>query len=112
MSGKSTYLKQVALLQIMAQMGSFIPAEEATFRITDQIFSRVGSNDDIATNCSTFMMEMKEISYIIQQANEKSLIIIDELGRGTSVEEGVGLCHAISEHLLKTGAFTLFATHF
>nr|XP_039269249.1 mutS protein homolog 4-like [Styela clava] len=112
MSGKSTYLKQVALLQIMAQIGSFVPAEYASFRLSDQIFSRVGSDDDIETNSSTFMVEMKEINYIIQNVTGNSLVIIDELGRGTSSEEGVGLCWAISEFLLSQKAFTLFATHF
>ncbi|XP_063284105.1 mutS protein homolog 4 [Pelobates fuscus] len=112
MSGKSTYLKQIALCQIMAQIGSFVPAEYASFRIAEQIFTRIGMDDDIETNSSTFMREMKEITYIVQNANDKSLIIIDELGRGTSTEEGIGLCYAICEYLLGIKAFTLFATHF
>uniref|UniRef100_H3AEP5 MutS protein homolog 4 n=1 Tax=Latimeria chalumnae TaxID=7897 RepID=H3AEP5_LATCH len=112
MSGKSTFLKQIALCQIMAQIGSFIPAEYASFRIAEQIFTRIGVDDDIETNSSTFMKEMKEITFIIQNANDRSLIIIDELGRGTSTEEGVGICHAICEYLLNLKAFTLFATHF
>ncbi|XP_063795122.1 mutS protein homolog 4 isoform X3 [Pseudophryne corroboree] len=112
MSGKSTYLKQIALCQIMAQIGSFVPAEYCSFRIAEQIFTRIGMDDDIETNSSTFMKEMKEITYIIQNANEKSLIIIDELGRGTSTEEGIGICYAVCEHLLGLKAFTLFATHF
>ncbi|KAK6172054.1 hypothetical protein SNE40_018018 [Patella caerulea] len=112
MSGKSTYLRQVALLQIMAQTGSFVPAQYASFRSADHIFSRIGSDDDIETNSSTFMVEMKEINYIIQNASENSLIIIDELGRGTSADEGVGICYAISEYLLNCKAFTLFVTHF
>uniref|UniRef100_A0A8C5R1I9 MutS protein homolog 4 n=1 Tax=Leptobrachium leishanense TaxID=445787 RepID=A0A8C5R1I9_9ANUR len=112
MSGKSTYLKQTALCQIMAQIGSFVPAEYACFRIAGQIFTRIGMDDDIETNSSTFMKEMKEVTYIIQNANDKSLIIIDELGRGTSAEEGIGLCYAICEFLLSRKAFTLFATHF
>jgi DNA mismatch repair protein MSH4 len=112
MSGKSTLLKQVAVLQVMAQIGSYIPAEFASFRICDKLFSRIGSNDDIQTNCSSFMIEMKEMSYIIRNITPNSLVIIDELGRGTSVEEGVGLCFAISEHLIQSQAFTLFATHF
>uniref|UniRef100_A0A3Q2DG95 MutS homolog 4 n=1 Tax=Cyprinodon variegatus TaxID=28743 RepID=A0A3Q2DG95_CYPVA len=112
MSGKSTYLKQVALCQIMAQIGSFVPAEYASFRIADQIFTRIGVDDDFETNCSTFMLEMKEISYIIHNASDRSLIIIDELGRGTSAEEGIGICHAVCEFLLGLKAFTLFATHF
>ncbi|XP_075688973.1 mutS protein homolog 4 isoform X3 [Rhinoderma darwinii] len=112
MSGKSTYLKQIALCQIMAQIGSFVPAEYCSFRIAEQIFTRIGMDDDIETNASTFMKEMKEITYIIQNANEKSLIIIDELGRGTSAEEGIGICYAVCEHLIGSRAFTLFATHF
>ncbi|KAM6262316.1 mutS protein homolog 4 isoform 2-T2 [Porphyrio hochstetteri] len=112
MSGKSTYLKQIALCQIMAQIGSYVPAEYCSFRIADQIFTRIGMDDDIETNASTFMKEMKEITYIIQNANDKSLIIIDELGRGTSAEEGIGICYAACEYLLNLKAFTLFATHF
>ncbi|XP_070186875.1 mutS protein homolog 4-like [Littorina saxatilis] len=112
MSGKSTYLRQVALLQIMAQIGSFVPAEYASFRLTSHIFSRVGSDDDMETNSSTFTLEMKEMNYITQNSTNNSLIIIDELGRGTSAEEGVGICWAICEYLLKTKAFTFFVTHF
>uniref|UniRef100_A0A8C2TV68 MutS homolog 4 n=1 Tax=Coturnix japonica TaxID=93934 RepID=A0A8C2TV68_COTJA len=112
MSGKSTYLKQIALCQIMAQIGSYVPAEYCSFRIAEQIFTRIGMDDDIETNASTFMKEMKEITYIIQNANDKSLIIIDELGRGTSAEEGIGICYAACEYLLHLKAFTLFATHF
>ncbi|XP_014778440.1 mutS protein homolog 4 [Octopus bimaculoides] len=112
MSGKSTYLRQVALLQIMAQIGCFVPATYASFRISDQIFTRIGSDDDLETNASTFMLEMREINYIIQNASDTSLIIIDELGRGTSVKEGLGICYAICEYLLSTKAITLFVTHF
>ncbi|XP_032921644.1 mutS protein homolog 4 isoform X4 [Catharus ustulatus] len=112
MSGKSTYLKQIALCQIMAQIGSYVPAEYCSFRIAEQIFTRIGMDDDIETNASTFMKEMKEITYIIQNANDKSLIIIDELGRGTSAQEGIGICYAACEYLLNLKAFTLFATHF
>uniref|UniRef100_A0A8C9Y884 DNA mismatch repair protein n=1 Tax=Sander lucioperca TaxID=283035 RepID=A0A8C9Y884_SANLU len=112
MSGKSTYLKQVALCQIMAQIGSFVPAEYASFRVADQVFTRIGVDDDFETNSSTFMLEMKEISYIIHNVSDRSLIIIDELGRGTSAEEGIGICHSVCEFLLSHKAFTLFATHF
>uniref|UniRef100_T1IXC0 DNA mismatch repair proteins mutS family domain-containing protein n=1 Tax=Strigamia maritima TaxID=126957 RepID=T1IXC0_STRMM len=112
MSGKSTYLKQVALLQIMAQIGSYVPAEYASFKIVNHIFLRMGSDDDIETNASTFMMEMREANYILQNATENSLIIMDELGRGTAIDEGIALCFAISEQLLSLKAFTLFATHF
>ncbi|KAM9466550.1 mutS protein homolog 4 [Clarias gariepinus] len=112
MSGKSTYLRQVALCQIMAQIGSFVPAEFASFRVADQIFTRIGVDDDFETNSSTFMVEMKEVSYIIHNASNRSLIIIDELGRGTSAEEGIGICHSVCEFLIGVKAFTLFATHF
>ncbi|XP_047183332.1 mutS protein homolog 4 isoform X3 [Scophthalmus maximus] len=119
MSGKSTYLKQVALCQIMAQIapcpiipGSFVPADYASFRVADQIFTRIGVDDDFETNSSTFMLEMREISYIIHNVSDRSLIIIDELGRGTSAEEGIGICHSVCEFLLGLKAFTLFATHF
>ncbi|XP_020824179.1 mutS protein homolog 4 isoform X2 [Phascolarctos cinereus] len=112
MSGKSTYLKQIALCQIMAQIGSFVPAEYSSFRITEQIFTRISMNDDIETNSSTFMKEMKEIAYILHNANDRSLILIDELGRGTNTEEGIGICYAVCEYLQSLKAFTLFATHF
>nr|XP_040055241.1 mutS protein homolog 4 isoform X1 [Gasterosteus aculeatus aculeatus] len=112
MSGKSTYLKQVALCQVMAQIGSFVPADYASFRVADQIFTRIGVDDDFETNSSTFMLEMKEISYIIHNVSDRSLIIIDELGRGTSAEEGIGICYSVCEFLLSRKAFTLFATHF
>ncbi|XP_072025616.1 mutS protein homolog 4-like [Amphiura filiformis] len=112
MSGKSTYLKQIALLQIMAQIGCFVPADYASFRICDQIFSRIGFEDDIETNASTFMLEMREANYIVQNCSHKSLVIIDELGRGTSSEEGIGICYAICEFLLTVKAFVFFVTHF
>lgn len=112
MGGKSTYLRQVALLQIMAQIGSFVPAQYASVRIADQIFSRIGSDDHMESNSSTFTLEMKETNYIVQNVTNNGLVIIDELGRGTSAEEGVGLCWAICEHLLKTQAYTFFVTHF
>ncbi|XP_050661219.1 mutS protein homolog 4 [Macaca thibetana thibetana] len=112
MSGKSTYLKQIALCQIMAQIGSYVPAEYSSFRIAKQIFTRLSTDDDIETNSSTFMKEMKEIAYILHNANDKSLILIDELGRGTNTEEGIGICYAVCEYLLSLKAFTLFATHF
>ncbi|XP_041573135.1 mutS protein homolog 4 isoform X7 [Taeniopygia guttata] len=96
----------------LSDYGSYVPAEYCSFRIAEQIFTRIGMDDDIETNASTFMKEMKEITYIIQNANDKSLIIIDELGRGTSAEEGIGICYAACEYLLNLKAFTLFATHF
>jgi len=112
MSGKSTYLRKIALLQVMAQCGCFVPAEYASFKLTNQIFVRCGNDDDMETNCSTFKLEMKEMSYILQNLTEQSLIIVDELGRGTSIEEGVAIAYAISEEILSTKAFTFFATHF
>ncbi|ELU10757.1 hypothetical protein CAPTEDRAFT_92723, partial [Capitella teleta] len=112
MSGKSTYLRQIALLQVMAQVGSFVPAEYASFRLTDQIFSRIGSEEDIESNASSFMVEMKDMNYILRSASDKSLIIMDELGRGTNVDEAIGICHAICEHLISTKAFSFLATHF
>ncbi|TKS86444.1 MutS protein -like protein 4 [Collichthys lucidus] len=105
MSGKSTYLKQVALCQIMAQIGSFVPAEYASVRVADQIFTRIGVDDDFETNSSTFMLEMKEMSYIIHNVSERSLIIIDELGRWYQCR---GRHRYLSLHL----QFTLFATHY
>lgn len=112
MSGKSTYLKQVAALQVMAQLGSFVPAKHASFRIADQIFARTGHGDDIETNCSTFLMEMREINYVLQNFTDTSLIIIDELGRGTSEEEGSAMCIAITEKFIDSDAFVIIATHF
>uniref|UniRef100_A0A915N0D3 DNA mismatch repair proteins mutS family domain-containing protein n=1 Tax=Meloidogyne javanica TaxID=6303 RepID=A0A915N0D3_MELJA len=112
MSGKSTYMRQVCLLQIMAQMGCLVPAESATFIPMTHIFSRVGHNDDLVRNLSGFSVEMSEMATILQNANQSSLIIIDELARSTSTEEGIGISYAICERILAIGAFTLFATHF
>ncbi|XP_020824182.1 mutS protein homolog 4 isoform X4 [Phascolarctos cinereus] len=96
----------------LSDYGSFVPAEYSSFRITEQIFTRISMNDDIETNSSTFMKEMKEIAYILHNANDRSLILIDELGRGTNTEEGIGICYAVCEYLQSLKAFTLFATHF
>lgn len=112
MSGKSTYLRQIVLLQIMAQVGCYVPAEFACFRIADRIFSRVSNRDSIEANASTFMLEMKETAYILANVGPSSLIIIDELGRGTAVDEGSGICWAICEKLMETNCFTFLATHF
>ncbi|KAE9548385.1 hypothetical protein FO519_008399 [Halicephalobus sp. NKZ332] len=112
MAGKSTYMKQICLLQILAQLGCFVPAEFASFAPMERIFSRVGHNDDITRNLSAFALEMAEISIILPNANEKSLIVIDELARSTSTEEGIGICYAICEKLIRSRAFVLFATHF
>ena len=115
MSGKSTYLKQIVLLQIMAQCGCFIPASndpQPVFRLADSIFSRVSMSDSIESNSSTFAMEMKETAYILNSLGSTSIVIMDELGRGTSPDEGAALCWAISEAFAKTSAFTFLATHF
>jgi DNA mismatch repair protein MutS len=113
MGGKSTYLRQVALLIVMAQVGSFIPAESATIGIVDKIFARIGASDNVLEGESTFMVEMREMSAIIQNATPRSLVIIDEVGRGTSTRDGYCLALAILEHLVtQTHSLTLFATHF
>ena len=112
MSGKSTYLRQVVLLSIMAQVGCYVPAQYAMFRIPDRIFSRVSNRDCIETNSSTFMVEMQEIAFILSNVGPLSLIIIDELGRGTSVLEGASICWAVCEKLLKSQSFIFLATHF
>lgn len=112
MSGKSTYLCQIALVQILAQIGCFVPAEYASFRTVNHVFTRMGSCDDIETNTSTFSQEMKEVNYILQNVTDRSLVLIDELGRGTSGLEGVGLCHAVCEKLLTTRASIFLVTHY
>ncbi|MHC4660453.1 MAG: DNA mismatch repair protein MutS [Planctomycetota bacterium] len=113
MAGKSTYIRQVALLVLMAQMGSFIPAAQASIGIADAIFTRVGASDELHRGRSTFMVEMTETANILNNATEKSLIILDEVGRGTSTFDGVSLAWAVTEHVSrKLGARTLFATHY
>ncbi|MEO6054622.1 MAG: DNA mismatch repair protein MutS [Chthoniobacterales bacterium] len=113
MAGKSTYIRQVALLTLMAQMGSFIPAEEAHIGIVDRIFTRVGANDDLARGQSTFMVEMNETANIVNNATVHSLIILDEIGRGTSTFDGLSIAWSVAEYLHdKIGARTFFATHY
>ncbi len=115
MAGKSTYLRQVALIVLMAQIGSFVPAAEAQIGLTDQIFTRVGASDNLAGGQSTFMVEMVEAANILQNATQRGLILLDELGRGTSTYDGLSIAWAIAEHIhdrARLGARTLFATHY
>lgn len=113
MAGKSTYMRQVAILVIMAQTGSFIPARSASISPVDSIFTRVGATDDISTGQSTFMVEMQEVSYILRNATKNSLILLDEIGRGTSTYDGMSIARAVVEYLVKkVHGFTLFATHY
>ncbi len=115
MAGKSTYIRQVALLTIMAHMGCFVPADEARFGLTDRVFTRVGASDDLARGRSTFMVEMQETANILNNATPKSLIVLDEIGRGTSTFDGISIAWAVAEHLClkaEVKAKTLFATHY
>ncbi len=113
MAGKSTYMRQVALITVMAQIGSFVPAREARISVIDKIFTRVGASDDLAMGQSTFMLEMSEVAYILHNATKNSLIIYDEIGRGTSTFDGLAIARAVAEYTLKkVGAKTLFATHY
>ncbi|HSV43961.1 MAG TPA: DNA mismatch repair protein MutS, partial [Candidatus Bathyarchaeia archaeon] len=112
MAGKSTYIRQIAILIILAQMGSYIPASSATIGTVDKIFTRIGAHDDIAKGQSTFMVEMNEMADILNNLSARSLVILDEIGRGTSTYDGLSLAWALAEHLQKTPARTLFATHF
>ncbi|MEI6502855.1 MAG: DNA mismatch repair protein MutS, partial [Armatimonadota bacterium] len=113
MAGKSTYLRQVALITLLAQMGSFVPATEARIGLVDRIFTRVGASDDLATGQSTFMVEMTETANILHNATARSLIILDEIGRGTSTFDGLSIAWAVAEHIVRSlGAKTLFATHY
>lgn len=113
MAGKSTYMRQVALICLMAQIGSFVPAKRAELSIISSIFTRVGASDDLATGQSTFMVEMNEVSTIIKNADKNSLIILDEVGRGTSTFDGMSIARAVLEHIVrKIGAKTLFSTHY
>ena len=113
MGGKSTYMRQVALIALLAHCGSFVPAQHAVLGEIDQIFTRIGASDDLASGRSTFMVEMTEAANILHNATEKSLVLVDEIGRGTSTFDGLALAYAIARHLLeKNRSYTLFATHY
>ncbi len=115
MAGKSTYMRQVALITLMAQMGCFVPASSAEIGIVDAVFTRVGASDDLAAGKSTFMVEMSEVAHILQNASRHSLLILDEIGRGTSTFDGMSIARAVLEYIgnrRKLGAKTLFATHY
>ena len=115
MAGKSTYMRQVALITLMAQIGSFVPAAEAQIGVVDKIFTRVGASDDLSMGQSTFMVEMMEVANILEEATQNSLVILDEIGRGTSTYDGLSIAWAVAEYIEnkeKCGAKTLFATHY
>ncbi|MCB0079204.1 MAG: DNA mismatch repair protein MutS, partial [Anaerolineales bacterium] len=115
MAGKSSWLRQTALIVLMAQIGSFVPADSARIGLVDRIFTRIGAQDDIATGQSTFMVEMLETANILNHATRRSLVVLDEIGRGTSTYDGLAIARAIVEHLHnapKLGCKTLFATHY
>ena len=113
MSGKSTYMRQVALTVVMAQIGCYVPCDQALLPVTDQIFTRIGAADDLASGQSTFMMEMMESQHAIANATAQSLLLFDEIGRGTSTYDGMALAQAMMEHIHnEIGANTLFSTHY
>jgi DNA mismatch repair protein MutS len=113
MAGKSTYMRQVALITLLAQMGCFVPAEYARISVVDRIFTRIGASDDLSSGQSTFMVEMSEVSYILENATSNSLIILDEVGRGTSTFDGLSIAWAVVDYISRRlGAKTLFATHY
>jgi len=112
MAGKSTFMRQVALITIMAQIGSFVPAEYAHIGIVDKVFTRVGASDDLSSGESTFMVEMMEVANILKNATDRSLVILDEIGRGTSTYDGLSIAWAVAEYVSKLKSKTLFATHY
>lgn len=113
MAGKSTYMRQVALIVLMAQVGCFVPAQRAHIGVVDRIFTRIGASDDLAAGQSTFMVEMTEVSELLRCATKNSLLILDEIGRGTSTFDGMSIARAVLEHCAgKLKAKTLFATHY
>jgi DNA mismatch repair protein MutS len=115
MAGKSTYMRQTALIVLMAQIGSFVPAASASIGLVDRIFTRVGASDDLASGQSTFMVEMNEVANILRNATANSLLVLDEIGRGTSTFDGLSIAWAVVEHISNPkllGAKTLFATHY
>ena len=112
MSGKSTYIRSIALISVMAQIGSFVPASHASIPIVHQLFARVSIDDGMESNVSTFAAEMREMSFILRNVDNRSLVIIDELGRGTSSRDGLSICIAISEALIASRALVWFSTHF
>lgn len=112
MAGKSTYLRQCALIIVLSQIGSFVPADKAALSLVDKLFCRVGASDNIAKGESTFMVEMQEAAHILRTATSSSFVIMDEIGRGTSTQDGMSLAHAFMKHLVKVNSKTLFATHY
>lgn len=112
MSGKSTYIRSIALMSVMAQVGCFVPAQYASFPMIHQLFARVSMDDSIEANVSTFASEMRETAFILRNIDSKSLVIVDELGRGTSSRDGLAIALSISEALVETKALVWFATHF
>jgi DNA mismatch repair protein MutS len=113
MAGKSTYMRQAALITVMAQIGSFVPAKSARLGVVDRVFTRIGAQDDLAGGRSTFMVEMSEVADVLKNATPRSLLILDEIGRGTSTYDGMSVARAVLEHIArKLKAKTLFATHY
>ena len=115
MAGKSTYMRQTALIVLMAQMGSFVPAKDSVIGIVDRVFTRIGASDDLAGGRSTFMVEMTEVADILRYATHSSLLILDEIGRGTSTYDGMAIARAVLEYCAdkrRLGAKTMFATHY